>query len=356
MMTPKQRWLAILNHQEPDRLPVDYWATGEFTHKLREALQLDKNGAASTLGPDEDLWRRLGIDRPRGIGPRWKLKHHPDGPQTDMWGIRYANVSYGTGEYGETVYHPLAQFTTVRELENYPWPSPDDFDYQAIRDAVAEDDDYRMIQGTGYEPFLLYCAMRGMEQAYEDLLIEPDFVEAGLGQLFKFYYEFNRRSLEAGGGKIGLFYLAEDLAGQHGPLFSLETYRRFLRPGQQKMAALAKSYGAHVFYHTDGAARVFIPDLIEVVGIEILNPLQWRCPGMELDGLVRDFGSHIAFHGGIDNQKTLPFGTVQEVREEVRQMAAIMKGHRWICAPCHNIQAVSPPENVIAMYEQAHML
>ena len=104
------------------------------------------------------------------------------------------------------------------------------------------------------------------------------------------------------------------------------------------------------------AARVFVPDLIDVVGIDILNPLQWRCPGMELPGLVRDFGKHVAFHGGIDNQQTLPFGSVADVRREVRSVAKIMANARWICAPCHNIQAVSPVENVLAMYDEAAKL
>ncbi len=96
---------------------------------------------------------------------------------------------------------------------------------------------------------------------------------------------------------------------------------------------------------------MFLPDLVNEVGIDILNPLQWRCPGMDLSGLVRDYGDRLIFHGGIDNQQTLPFGTVEDVRKEVREVAAVMRDSRWICAPCHNIQSVSPAANVIAMYE-----
>ena len=107
--------------------------------------------------------------------------------------------------------------------------------------------------------------------------------------------------------------MAEDLGSQTGPLMSLAMYRRFLLPNQIKMAELARSYGVHVMYHTDGAARAFLPDLIDRVGIEILNPIQWRCPGMEREKLVADFGGRIIFHGSIDNQQTLPFGTVDDV-------------------------------------------
>ena len=111
--------------------------------------------------------------------------------------------------------------------------------------------------------------------------------------------------------------------------------RRFLLPNQIKMADLARSYGVHVMYHTDGAARAFLPDLIDRVGIEILNPIQWRCPGMEREKLAADFGSRIIFHGSIDNQQTLPFGTVGDVVGEVRESLNIYRDVRWICAPCH---------------------
>ena len=271
--------------------------------------------------------------------------------RADLWGIRYQQVDYGTGTYGEAVHHPLAQVDNVKEIDAYRWPSSDDFDYSPIAEWLAKDDGYRIIQGAYYEPFLLYCSLRGMEQAYEDLLANEEIAEAILGRIFDFFYAHNRRIFEAGRGKIDLTYVAEDLGSQTGPLMSPDTYRRFLMPRQKKMADLARSYGAHVFYHTDGAARVFIPDLINVVGIEVLNPIQWRCPTMERETLVRDYGGKIAFHGGIDNQQTLPFGTPEDVRREVRECAEIFKDARWICAPCHNIQPVTPTGNIVAMYE-----
>ena len=140
---------------------------------------------------------------------------------------------------------------------------------------------------------------------------------------------------------------------QTGPLMSLAAYRRFLLPHQVRMADLARSYGVHVMYHTDGAARVFLRDLVDRVGIEILNPIQWRCAGMEREGLVRDFGERIIFHGSIDNQRTLPFGTADDVVDEVRESVEIYRDARWICAPCHNLQAVTPVENIVAMYDEA---
>ena len=340
-MTPKERWLALLRGEPTDRTPTDYWSTPEFHQKLKAAM-----GCAD----DESLWRALAIDRPRGVGPRCKLSHHPDDPQADIWGVRRQRIGHGSGAYDEVSYNPLAHVADVRELDAFRWPSPDDFDYTPITDAVRADDGYRIIRGGGYEPFLLYARLRGMEQAYEDLLLAPALTHAILDRIFAFFYEQNRRIFEAGEGRIGLFYLAEDLGSQTGPLFSIDTYQRFLLPGQRRMAALARSYGAYVIYHTDGAARPFVPELVNEVGIDILNPIQWRCPGMACIELARDFGDRIAFHGGIDNQHTLPFGSPADVTDEVHAVARAFQGARWICAPCHNIQSLTPVENVVAMY------
>ena len=203
---------------------------------------------------------------------------------------------------------------------------------------------------------MTYGNMRGLERAFEDLVLRPEIAEAILGHIFDFHHELHRRSFEAGGRRIDLTWVAEDLGSQTGPLISLPMYRRFLMPNQVAMADLARSFDIHVMYHTDGAARMFLPDLIEEVGIEVLNPIQWRCPGMEREGLVADFSDRIVFHGSIDNQQTLAFGSVDEVIREVRQSVEIYRGTRWICAPCHNLQPVSPTENIVAMYETIHKI
>lgn len=343
-MTPRERWLAVLDGRRPDRLPTDYWATAEFHEKLKSHLGVPE---------DEQLLRKLGIDQPCIVNASWKLQHHPDDPRGDQWGIRRETIQYGTGSYTEASHHPLTGVTSVAEVDAFHWPDPDDFDVRNIPNAIARNAGYRIVRGGHFEPFLVYCDLRGMEQAYEDLLLEPLIADAILTHIFDFQYELNRRTWEAAAGRIDIMYLAEDLGGQTGPLFSPDLYRRFLRPFQQKMAELAHEFGIRVFYHTDGAARCFLPDLVDVVGIDLLNPLQWRCPGMDLAGLARDYSRVLVFHGGIDNQQTLPFGTPADVRREVRQCADVFRNCRWICAPCHNIQNVTSVDNVIAMYEEA---
>lgn len=341
-MTPRQRWLCVLNGRHVDRIPTDYQATDEVTSRLLSDLDC----------PDETaLWRRLHIDRRKYVEPKPLRAHHPDEPQADMWGVRYRKVDYGSGSYDEPCFHPLASVDTAGQVHAFRWPSPDDFDYSLVTQELANDDGYWPIHAGQYEPFLLYGYMRGLEQSFVDLAVNPAIADAILGHIFDFYVEHHRRIFEAGGGRIDLTWVAEDLGSQTGALMSLETYRRFLLPNQIRMADLARSYGVHVMYHTDGAARPFLPDLIEQVGIEVLNPIQWRCPGMDREGLVRDFGNAIVFHGSIDNQQTLAFGTVDDVVREVRESREVYRDARWICAPCHNIQPITSTENIVAMYE-----
>lgn len=345
-MTPRNRWLALLARKPIDRIPTDYQATPEVTARLLADL-----GCADELA----LWRRLKIDKRRFVEPVWNRPEGAD-PQADCWGVRFKRVSYGTGYYDEPVHQPLAAAETVAEVHAHRWPSPDDFDYASVGRALADDDRFWPIHSGCYEPLLLYGNLRGLQRAFEDLALNPEIAEAALGHIADFYEEHHRRIFEAGQGKIDLTWVAEDLGAQTGPLVSLATYRRFLLPNQIRMADLARRYSVHVMYHTDGSVRPFLPDLIDRVGIEILNPIQWRAAGMERDRLVADFGQRVIFHGSIDNQQTLAFGSVDDVVAEVRQSVEIYAQARWICAPCHNLQPVSPTANIVAMYETIHEL
>ncbi len=337
-MSPRERWLALLNGQKPDRVPTDYWATGEVTERLLREL-----GCA-----DRDaLYDRLHIDGVDFLGAR-----HRRGGFSGLWGVQTRRVEYATGAYDEVASHPLAEATTVEQVNAYPWPDPDDHDWDDFRRQVGRLSGHRAVRCGGSEPFNLYCKLRGLEQGLMDLLVEPEIARAILARIDDFHYRLNARMFELAEGKVDITYVAEDLGSQTSLLMSLEAIRTFLLPGQKRMADLARQHGIHVFYHTDGAARPAIPDLLDVTGIEVLNPIQWRCPGMEREGLVRDFGDRLIFHGAVDNQQTLPFGSVQDVREEVLDNLRIFAWPvRYICAPCHNLQPVSPTENIVAMYE-----
>lgn len=344
-MTPRERWLAILNKEPPDRIPTDIWGTPEVYERLVREL-----GCSDMFG----VYDKLHIDAQRKLGAPLTVRHHPDDPEADIWGIRYRTVKYETGQYNESISNPLAGATSVEDVHAFKWPDPDNCDYAKLKADIASAPRDRCVTAGGYEPFLIYCRMRGMEQAMMDLLVEPDIADAILDHLFDYHYRVNERTFEIGKGVIDVTGVAEDLGSQTGLLMGLEQVRRFILPRQKKMADLARSYGIHIFYHTDGAAREVIPDLINVTGIEVLNPIQWRCPGMDREGLVRDFGGRIAFHGAMDNQQTMPFGTVEDVRKEVLDNIRIFSGARWICAPCHNLQPVTPTANIVTMYETIH--
>ncbi len=342
-MTSRERWLAVLKRQKPDRVPTDYWTTDEAREKLKRHLGC----------PDDDsLFRRLHIDKritaePRYIGP-------PVPADADVFGCRFADMDYGTGKYRECVHHPLARFRSVEEIRTgYTWPNPDWYDYSLLLNKLSGQEG-SVVEGGGSEPFLTYADLRGREQALIDLVENPDIVHYCLDQLFGLAYTNSQRLYETLPGVITLSWVAEDLGSQEDLIFSPAQIREFLLPWMRRMMELAHHAGVVVFHHSDGAIRKIIPDMIEA-GIDVLNPIQWRCKGMDREGLKRDFGDRLVFHGGVDNQKTLAFGTPEDVRREVMENLQILgRGGGYILAPCHNIQAVSPPENIVAMYEAAY--
>lgn len=339
-MTPRERWLAVLTRQKPDRLPMDYWGTRETTRKLMKHLGCDSKPQAL---------KKLHVDfvyvaKPKYTGPR--IPHN-----YDVFGCRFRYVQYSSGVYRECVSHPLADYTAVEKIKkNYAWPKPDWWDYSHLKKWVRGKENHPISGGT-YEPFLKYKYLRGEGKALMDLILNPDIVHYCLEKLFLLGYEEFYRIYEQIPGKVLYSYVSEDMGSQKDLMFSRQHIRQFLLPRIVKMIELVHQAGAFVFHHNDGSIRRIIPDMIEA-GIDILNPIQWRCDNMNREGLKRDFGHKVIFHGGMDNQYTLPFGTVDEVRQEVRDNLRILgeKGG-YILAPCHNIQSITPVENILVMYE-----
>jgi uroporphyrinogen decarboxylase len=345
-MTPRERWRALLRGQAPDRLPCDYWATEEVTRRLLKELACPS---------ERQLWERLGADRLVRVAPR-----HPRASERtwylqslySVWGVEVRPSPAGDSGavYLEVTRHPLAGAAGVQDIERYPWPDPQDWDLSQLRAECLQWSDYPILLGS-YEPFLLYCRLRGFEQALRDLLEQPALLEAALERIHWIHERIIRRSLETAGDLMDLVWVGEDLGTQQSLLISPRLFRRFLKPRLSAMIELVHSFGLRVFHHDDGAIRPLIPDLIEI-GIDILNPIQWRCPGMDRESLARDFGSRLIFHGAVDNQHTLPFGSPEDVRREVEENIRIFaRGKGYIVAPCHNIQANTPTANILAMFE-----
>jgi uroporphyrinogen decarboxylase len=345
-MTPKGRWQAVLGGNQPDRIPCDYAATAEVTARLFKDL-----GCTS----ERQLWERLGVDKLILLGAK-----HPGAKEDtwhmqslwSVWHIEVAEMPYGEalGTYEEVVASPLAKAETASDIERFDWPDPMAWEVSNLRAECEKWPSYPILGGC-YEPFYLYCRMRGMEQALADLTENPALAEAAMERIYYIHDSVIRRSLEAASGLVDFIYVAEDLGTQNALLMSPATFRRFIKPWLRKMIDLAHSFGVKVLHHDDGAIRPLLPELIEI-GIDVLNPVQWRCAGMEREGLARDFGKSIVFHGAVDNQQTLPFGTPEDVKREVQENIRIFSNSKgYIVAPCHNLQPNTSTANIVALYE-----
>ena len=342
-MTPLERWQAVLQRQTPDRVPMDYWGTDEASEKLMKHL------GCSTR---EDALKKLHVDFSIWVSPRYAGPPLP--PQTDAFGIRYTKVDYGLGIYNEATWHPLAQYNSVEEIEqHYVWPNPDWWDYEILHQQIKGFDDYP-VRGGLSEPFLIYKDLRGQEQAMLDMMVNPEMVEYCLEKLFELAYQNSLRTFETIPGRVTYTDVAEDMGWQQDLMYSPKHIRRFFFPGMKRMIELARQAEIVVFHHNDGSIIKILPELVNL-GIEVLNPIQWRAKNMERETLKQQFGDKLIFHGGMDNQYTLPFGNVEKVRQEVVDNLRILgQGGGYILAPCHNIQSITPVENILAMYETCY--
>lgn len=338
--------LAAINHQPVDRVPTDIWATAEVWAKLR-----------AHFGDGANFFELLHIDGFAGTGPAYigpAGPPAPEGESVDYWGIRRSKIGYGSGHYDEVCSNPLAAATTLDDLEAYAWPQADWFDYSKMKAAAAAGHDARAVACGYMAIFYYHNLLRGLETSLMDPLLDAGFTHHLLGRLSDFFFEHHKRMFEACEGLIDVTQVTDDYGSQHGPIISLEVFNEFYRPHMKRFVDLAHSFGVKTLHHDDGAIRPFIPHLIDI-GIDILNPIQWRCPGMAIEGLKADFGRRLCFHGGVDNQHTLPFGTAADVRAEVRHNIDILAADNtgYILAPCHNLQANTPVENITAMYDEA---
>jgi len=345
--TSRERVLKALNRQEPDRVPFSF-GFGP-TVEARSAL----DAWLKPRGGDFAALARAASDI-RSVGARYTGAPLPE--NTDIWGIRRKMVSYGGGSYDEIDFSPLAEIETVEGVEKYPWPSVDDFDFSLVAEDISregEDGRYAVLAWGGGNPFEIYTWMTGLEKALVNLVMLPEVVRKAMERITDFFCEFSRRMLEAGGGKIDLVFTADDLGGQNGLLISPRTYRESIRPFHKKLHDVIHAAGAKTLYHSDGSVVDVLDDLCEA-GVDVLEAVQVDAAGMDPVVLKERFGEKLCFHGGVSVQQLLPDASVDEVRSEVARLKRILgAGGGYICAPTHAIQLGTPPENVIAMVEEA---
>ncbi len=345
-MNSRERVLAAINREPVDRVPTDIWATPEVW-QLLEAEFGSREAALDALHIDG-----MASIAPEYIGPT--LPVVPDEETIDFWGMKTRRQGHSGGVYDEQYFYPLAEATAVKDLDGYAWPTADWFDYSGLRRA-AESAGRTQVVMCGYmAPFFFHNKLRGLEQSLMDPLSDPELAHEVIARISDFFFEHHRRMFTAAEGLIDIAQVTDDLGSQAGPLISPEIYENFYAPQHKRFIDLCHEFGIKVFHHDDGSCRRFLPLLIDM-GIDVLNPVQWTCPGMEMPGLKRDFGDRICFHGAIENQRIMPFGTPEEVRAEVRHCidALAVDGTGYILAPCHNLQGNTPLANIIALYDEA---
>lgn len=348
-MDSRERVFKALGHEKPDRTPVDFWASDGFKNKLESAL----GTSYEDFLDDNDIDFRY-IEGPKYIGP--VLKQFSGDIDEDIWGVRRKKVVVNTGDgnetYKEVLESPLAKAKTPEEINSYNcWPSADWYDYSCIEEqcekvrkkrrvAVFMGD--RLNRVAQLKPAMY---LRGVEQILVDLSINPEIARAIFLKISEFYCSYAQRIFESANGKLDILLTGDDFGSQNGPLVSPKLWTEFLQEGFRNYIQIAKSFGLRVMHHTCGSVKPFIPLMINC-GLDILQSIQPEAYDMNPYELKSEFGKRLSFHGGISIQKTLPFGTRDEIRDEVEdRISALAENGGYILCTSHNIQADTPVEN-----------
>lgn len=348
-MTSKERVLAAIRHEKTDRVPIQTYLTPEIQQKL-----MDHFGVTEPC----QLLDVLGVDL-RYVLPRYAAPLPPIPPGSDLvdeWGVGYIMFDHGHGgAYPEPNHRALAGITTFDEFEAYPWPSPDDFDYSQVPALCDEAAAFAVCTGHAGMPDIVNGVGRGrgMEQVLLDILTADPVGVAIIDKRCDFYFEMAARTLDAARGKIDILCLGEDTGNQMGPMFSPEVFDAFFRPRLKRFIDLAHDFGCKAMLHSCGSTRKLQARFIDM-GLDVLDAVQPEPEGMDPEEVKKQFGDRLTYCGMISTQKTLPFGTIEDCRNEARHRIALFReSGGYIFAPAHNIQANNPVPNVLAIYEEA---
>ena len=347
-LTSRERVRLALEHRQTDRVPIALVCSGinEPARTQFDALLRCERG----IGLHQYLNDILDI-QPADVpyaGP-------PLAPGTDIWGVGRRPVCYGDGTYDEIIQYPLAQANDVRDLDKHQWPTPRFYDYGVLpeRIAAARSDRNHCLMLANGNIFETSWYMRGFERIFMDMVMNPELVHAIMGRVADFLVEHFTRALAAANGEIGLVFTADDIGGQQGLLISLDMWQEFIKPCHVRLNKAIHSFGAKVIYHSDGGIMQAVFGLIDM-GIDVLQALQFDAAGMDPAILKQRYGHRLCFQGGASVQRTLPFGSAEQVQDEVRHLISVLgRGGGYIFGPSHAIHAGTPPENVLAMFETA---
>lgn len=346
MITSKERVRLAIQHKNPDYVPANMSCIGVTWEKLMKKYGLDSIEAVQ----DRFMIDIRDLHVPY-IGPKLGVRKNAKGEIEKQAEFGWWSREVWNGvEFNEiTVEYPLDSLQTIEELNQYNWPNPDHYDYEALKRACDRNKDKAIMIGWP-GPYQVLTFFRNAEQFYMDMALEPEFTKVMLKHYMDFVLEYYERMFIAADGQIDILRTCDDYGTQTSMLFSVDMWREFFEESTCKLVNLAHKYGAYFMQHSCGAVRPIIPELIRC-GVDALDPIQ-KVVGMEPEGLKRDFGKQITFHGGIDTQNILPLGTPQQVAEESKYfIETLNKDGGYIFASSQALEGDVPIENIEAMYE-----
>jgi uroporphyrinogen decarboxylase len=343
---------ATLNHERPDRCPMQISFTPEFAARLREDLGMSGGDPHNPHGGGNpyDLELALGEDMLlTSVG--WANSYYRDTDDyTDEWGVRFHiapyETPYGTGNYTEMTGFPLADDAA---LDSYTPPDPHRPElYDDARSLVKNyGDDYWITGVTVTTIFETAWALRGLEPLLMDFIADPDRADRILDIPYLYHLEAAKELVRQG---VDMIWTGDDVGTQHGMLIAPDAWRRFFKPRMATFFAELRAINPDIVlaYHSDGDIQPIIDDLVEI-GLDVLNPIQPAC--MDPVELKQRYGTRLSFWGTIDEQHTLPFGSSADVTAEVRdRIERVGSDGGLILGPTHHVQLDTPMENFHAMH------
>jgi uroporphyrinogen decarboxylase len=340
-MTSRERVLKAFDFQETEIVPRWCGASDEFWTKAKVQLNMDDEGLRKRFGDDfrRVFARYRGPDLNLSEGATWK----------SPFGVEREGIGYG-----QPLSHPLAELSSLDEVEDYPWPDPQWMDPSGIRSDADKWGGEFAVLGGDWSPFWHDAIdLLGHENLYYKMYDYPEIVKRIFEKVTDYYIEVSRSIFDEAADVIDIFFIGNDLGGQTGPLLGVDLYREFLNPSIKRYVDLGHSYGLKVMMHCCGGYRPLIPDLIDA-GMDGLHALQPDAGGMEPEGLKKDFGRDIILNGGVDSHHVLINGSSPDfVKKKTLEVLEIMApGGGYIAGASHDtILEETPVENVLAMFD-----
>lgn len=342
-MTSRQRVRAALARQPADRVPIFMWFHPDTARHLAGLLEIPPACVSDAMGNDiRQTW----------VNNNYAMEgivHEHDGEgHTDDWGIRWVKE----GPFNQIVGFPLAGASREQVLE-YRFPRERVPALLALMQSVLAAAGDAFV-GCDVSPcvFEMYWRLRGMEETMLDMAGDPELADTMLGRCADFSVLLAEQACRQ--FPLDWLWTGDDVASQQALLMSPASWRRQIRPHLERIFAVAKRQRLPVAYHCCGALRVILPDLVEM-GLDVLNPVQCNCPGMDPLELKREFGAALTFMGGVDTQGLLPNGTADDVRRATARLIEGMTtdGGGYILAASHSVPPETPDENIFAMFHEA---